>query len=412
MKWPWQKHSEAQVEARSEKKQVIGIENAEPFASTFLDRPALSGVRVNERNIMGLTAHFACVRVTATTLASLPVHVYERTGSGRRRVADHPVYRLLHDQANPEMTAFSFVEGMQAQISNTGRAFAEIVYNRRGEVAELWPVAPGKCVPRRNEKTKKLEYCFSQTGDILPDWKILHIPGLSFDGINSFSPVGLFRQSFGLGLAVEQYGSLFFGQGTHIGAFMEHPKSLSEQAYTRLKAELDEKYRGLQNSHGVILLEEGMKYSPVGMKMEDVQFIESRKFTATEMARIHGVPPHLIADLEHATFSNIEEQGIEAVVYSFRPWAVRWEQALNARLLTAEERQRYYIKFEIDGLLRGNTKARFEGYRIGREIGVYSANEIRQMEDMNRREDPEGDTYMMPLNMKSSKDGEDGQDGK
>jgi HK97 family phage portal protein len=404
MKWPWQK--------RGDSKTTIGIESPEPFRSEFLGPPAPSGVYVNERNIMGLTAHFACVRVIATTLASLPIHIYERAPDGRRRISDHPLARLLHDQPNPEMTAFSFVEGMQAQISNTGKAFAEIVYNRRGEAAELWPIAPGKCVPQRSEKTKKLEYYFPETGDTLPSWKILHIPGLSFDGINSFSPVGLFRQSFGLGLAVERYGSLFFGQGTHIGGFMEHPGKLNEQAYARLKAEMDEKYRGLQNSHGIIVLEEGLKYSPVGMKLEEVQFIESRKFTAVEMARIHGIPPHLIADLEHATFSNIEEQGIEAVVYSFRPWAVRWEQSLNARLLTPSEQQRYYIKFEIEGLLRGNTKARFEGYRIGREIGVYSANEIRRMEDMNRREDPEGDTYMTPLNMKSSKDREDEKDGK
>jgi HK97 family phage portal protein len=402
MKWPWQK--------RGERKPSIGVETYEPFATEFFDPPPVSGVRVNERNIMGLTAHFACVRVIATTLASLPVHVYERVGAGRERADGHPLARLLHEQPNPEMTAFSFVEGLQAQISNTGKAFAEIVYNRKGEVAELWPVAPGKCVPRRDGKTKKLEYYFPETGDTLPPWKILHIPGLSFDGVNSLSPVGLFKQSFGLGLAVEQYGSLFFGQGTHIGAFMEYPGKLSEQAYTRLKAELDANYRGIKNSHGVIVLEDGMKYSPIGMKMEEIQFIESRKFTATEMARIHGVPPHLIADLEHATFSNIEEQGIEAVVYAFRPWAARWEQSLNARLLAPSERQRYYIKFELDGLLRGNAKSRLESYRIGREIGLYSANEIRQMEDMNRREDPGGDSYMEPLNMKSSKDREDEKD--
>jgi HK97 family phage portal protein len=404
MRWPWQK--------RGENKTSIGVKDYEPFATEFFDSPVLSGVRVNERNIMGLTAHFACVRVTATTLASLPVHIYERTAGGRERADSHPLANLLHNQPNPEMTAFSFIEGMQAQISNTGKAFAEIVYNRKGEIAELWPIAPGKCVPRRNDKTRKLEYFFPQTGDTLPSWKILHVPGLSFDGVNSFSPVGLFKQSFGLSLAVEQYGSLFFGQGTHIGAFMEHPGKLGPEAYARLKTEMDAKYRGIKNSHGVIVLEEGMKYSPIGMKMEEIQFIESRKFTAIEMARIHGVPPHLIADLEHATFSNIEEQGIEAVVYSFRPWAVRWEQALNARLLTLEEQKRFYIKFELDGLLRGNAKSRLEGYRIGREIGLYSANEIRQMEDMNRRSDPGGDTYMEPLNMKSSKDREDKNDEK
>jgi HK97 family phage portal protein len=389
--WPWKRTAAP-----------IGIKDSEPFTSEFLSAPSHSGVQVTERRALGLTAHFACVRVIATTLASLPIHIYERTADGRERAAYHPLGRLLHDRPNPYMTAFSFIEGLQAQISNRGVAFAEIVYNRRGEVAELWPIPPGKCQVQKNAKTNRLEYHFPESGTLLPDWKILHVPGLSFDGLNSFSPVGLFMQSFGLGLAVEEYGARFFGNGTNIGGTLATDNKLSDVAHTRLTTSVKEGFEGLSKSHGLMILEEGLKYTPIGMKMEEIQFIESRKFTATEMARIHGVPPHLIADLEHATFSNIEEQGIEAVVYCFRPWAVRWEQALNARLLTPEEQGRYYIKFEIDGLLRGNAKGRFDAYRIGREIGVYSANEIRQMEDMNRRIDPEGDSYVTPLNMKLS----------
>jgi HK97 family phage portal protein len=348
---------------------------------------------------MGLSAHFACVRIIATTLASLPFHVYERVRDGKRRADDHPVSRLLHDSPNPEMTAFSFIEAMQAQVSNTGKAFAEIVFNRRGYPEELWPLAPGTCQPRRNEKTGNLEYYFPKSGAVLPAWKILHIPGLGFDGLNSFSPVTLFRQSFGLGLAIEEYGARFFGQGTNVGGFLEHPNKLSETAYERLKVEMANKYQGLQNSHGVILLEEGMKYTKLGMSMEDIQFIESRKITAVEMARIHGVPPHLIADLEHATFSNIEEQSIEAVVYLFRPWAIRWEQAINAKLFTSEERRRYYSRYEIDGLLRGNIESRYKAYGIGLQQGFLNRDEVREKEDMNPIPDGKGKQYFVPLNL-------------
>jgi HK97 family phage portal protein len=399
MKWPWQRAAAP-----------IGIKETEPFRSEFLSAPSYSGVQVTESRAMGLTAHFACVRVIATTLASLPIHIYERTPEGRRRVNDHPLSYLLRDRPNPYMTAFSMIEGLQAQISNRGAAFAEIVINRKGDVHEIWPIPPGKCRVQRNEKTGRLEYHFPESGVTLPDWRVLHIPGLSFDGLNSFSPVGLFMQSFGLGLAVEEYGARFFGQGTNIGGTLQTDNKLTDDTRERLATSVKAGFEGLTKSHGLMILEQGLKYTPLGMKMEEIQFIESRKFTATEMARIHGVPPHLIADLEHATFSNIEEQGIEAVVYCFRPWVERWEQALRTRLLTPEERERLYIKFEMDGLLRGNTKQRFDAYRIGREIGVYSANEIREKEDMNRRTDPEGDAYITPLNMKQSTDKEEGEE--
>ena len=369
-----------------------------PISNSIGGNPVLSGNRVTESNAMGLSAHFACVRLIATTLASLPIHVYERTKNGKIQRPDHPVAQLLRLRPNPDMTSFSFIEALQAQISNRGKAFAEIVFDRKGYPAELWPIEPGVIQPQRKDNGSII-YKYNNSDTILPAWKVLHIPGLSFDGINSFSPVQLFRQSFGTSMAVEEYGARFFGQGTNVGGFLEHPQKLSKEAYDRLKTEMAIKYQGLQNSHGIIVLEEGMKYTRLGMAMEDIQFIESRKFTATEMARIHGVPPHLIADLEKATFSNIEEQGIEAVTYLFRPWAIRWEQALDSKLFTEEEQQRFYIKFEIDGLLRGNIKARYEAYSIGLNNGFLNADEVREKEDMNPMPNGEGKIFRFPLNM-------------
>ena len=365
--------------------------------------PSVSGVHVTENRAMGLSAHFACVRLIATTLASLPIHIYERMSGGGKKIRnDHPAARLLREQPNSDMTAFSFFEALQAQISNRGKAFAELHFDRKGNVKEIWPIPPGMCVPRRKNPDSPIEYHFPNSGAVLPAWKILHIPGLGFDGINSFSPVQLFRMTFGFGMAVEEFGSRFFGQGTNIGGFFEHPQKLSPEAHERLRVSLKKDYEGLQKSHKVILLEEGMKFEKLGMPLEDAQFIQSRKFTATEMARIHGVPPHLIGDLEKATFSNIEEQGIEAVKYLFRPLVVRWEQALNAKIFTEDERAKLYIKFQLDGLLRGNTESRYKAFSIGLQQGFLNADEVRAKEDMDPLPDGLGKVYRFPSNLKEA----------
>jgi len=363
--------------------------------------PSVSGAVVTENRAMGLSAHFACVSLISRIIASLPIHVYERTAAGGKKIRnDHPTARLLRKKPNPEMTSFSMIEAMQAQILNRGKAFAELIFDKNGNVCEIWPIAPGICEPKRKDKYSPIEYHFPNSGTILPAWKILHVPGLGFDGINSFSPIQLFRQSLGLGLALDEFGARFFGQGTNIGGMLSHPSKLSDDAHKRLKTSMNEQYAGLSKSHRMIILEEGMKFEKLGMPLEDAQFIESRKFTVSEMARIHGVPPHLIGDLEKATFSNIEEQGLNAVIYLFRPWIVRWEQVLNNKLFTGEEEQnKYYIKFELDGLLRGNMKARYEAYSIGLQQGFLNADEVRELEDMDPLPNGQGKTYRFPLNL-------------
>lgn len=374
-----------------------GVAQPEQWLIDMLAPKTHAGVTVNETSAMRLAAHYACVSLTARVVASFPVQLYERLPNGRKQKAvDHPLYKLLHDQPNPEMTSFGFKEALQANLSNSGKAFAEIVWSRSGYPKELWPIPPTLVSPRRRSSDGKLEYLVN--GETVPGWKILHIPGLGFDGLNSFSPVGLFREQIGLGLAAEQFGARFFGEGTNIGGFVEYPSKLTEDAYTRLKTSVNEKYKGIQNSHGVIILEEGAKYSKIGMNMDDAQFIETQKLNRSTIAMIHGVPPHLIGDLDKATFSNIEHQGIEAVVYLFRPWAIRWEQALTARLLTPKEQERYYVRFNLDGLLRGDTKSRYEAYAIGRQWGWLSVNKILGLEEMDPI-GPEGDVHLQPLNM-------------
>lgn len=368
-------------------------------------RSNVAGASVTENNALSLAAHFACVRLIATTIASLPVHIYERTVEGKKIRNDHPAARLLREQPNSDMVAFSFFEAMQSQISNRGKAFAELQFDRKGNVSEIWPIPPGEVIPRRKNNDGPIEYYFPNSGIVLPAYKILHVPGLGFDGINSFSPIQLFRLTFGLGMAVEEYGARFFGQGTHLGGFLEHPQKMSGEAHERLKTSMNEKYKGLQNSHAVIILEEGLKFAKIGMPLEDAQFIQSRKFNATEIARIHGVPPHLIGDLERATFSNIEEQSIEAVVYLFRPWVIRWEQALNAKLFTEQEQEKYYIKFSLDGLLRGNMESRYKAYSTGLNNGFLCVDEVREKEELNPLPNSQGKIYRFPLNLGAAKKG-------
>jgi HK97 family phage portal protein len=200
-------------------------------------------------------------------------------------------------------------------------------------------------------------------------------------------------------MAVEEFGVRFFSNGTNIGGFIEFPGSVKKDALDRIKTSINENYSGLRKSHGIMILEEGAKFEKLGMPLEDAQFIESRKFTATEIARIHGVPPHMIGDLERATFSNVEEQGLDAVRYLFRPWAVRWEQALNIKLFGETDRERFYVKFELDGLMRGNMKARYDAYSVGLQQGILCVDEARGFEDLPPLPNGEGKIHRFPLNL-------------
>jgi HK97 family phage portal protein len=364
-----------------------------------------SGKNVSEYNAITSTAVYACVRVIAETVASLPLPLYIRKPKGKEKAINHPLYSILHDLPNEEMTSFSFRETMMAHLLLWGNAYAEIVRDGAGNIVELYPLQPDKMVVERDKETKKIRYKYFIDGKqiIYPKEKIFHIPGLSFNGLTGISPISAAREAVGLALAVEEFGSRFFGNGARPGGILEHPGVLKDPE--KLRKQWEEVYKGVGNSHKVAVLEEGMKYHEIGIPPEDAQFLQTRKFQINEICRIYRVPPHLIGDLEHATFSNIEHQSIEFAVHTIRPWLVRWEQAINKCLLTPSERKKYFVKFTIDGLLRGDFKTRMEGYAIGRQNGWYSANDIRELEDMNPiSEEKGGDLYlingnMLPLNM-------------
>ena len=362
-----------------------------------------AGIAVSEESALRATAVFSAIRIIAESIASLPFGMYERIERGRRSAPSHPLHRLLHDEMNPEMSAMTGREVMAAHLAGWGGAYLEKQFDGAGRIIALWPLLPDRTKAVRVNQVKWIQTRLpSGSQALLPAERVLHVPGLGFDGLNGYSPIGLARQAIGLALATERFGARHFGNGAKMSGVLRHPKILNEKGQANLRDSFERLYTGLSNSHRVAILEEGMEWQQIGIAPEESQFLETRKFQVTEIARIFRVPPHMLADLDRATFSNIEHLSIEFVVHTLRPWLVRIEQAINMQLLTRDERDRFFARHTVDGLLRGDIKTRFEAYGQALMNGWYSPNDIREFEDKNPIEG--GDRYfvqqnMMPLDM-------------
>lgn len=360
-----------------------------------------AGVRVNEETALTNTAVYACVRIIAETVASLPLFLYRRLDDGgKEKATTHPLFPILHDAANDEMTSFQWRETMMCHLLLWGNAYSEIEYNQGGNVRALWPIPPWRVKVERDGQGM-LQYRvyvgdYDTEARVLPASQVLHIPGLSFNGLVGHSPIAMAREAIGLGLAAQEFGARFFSNGAQIGGVLEHPGSLSDKAQENLRRSFEETHQGLSRAHRLMILEEGMKYAQTAIPPQDAQFLETRKFQVTEIARFFRVPPHMLADLERATFSNIEQQSIEFVTHTIRPWLVRWEQALKLKLITNKQ---FFPEFLVDGLLRGDVKSRYEAYAIARQNGWMNVDEIREKENLNPLPDGQGKTYLVPLNM-------------
>ena len=364
-----------------------------------------SGKPVNERTAMQMTAVYSCVRILSEAVAGLPLHLYRYTeGGSKEKALDHPLYRLLHDEPNPEMTSFNFRETMMGHLLLYGNAYAQIIRNARGEVVGLYPLMPNKMTVDR-DSAGRLYYLYTrgsddspvdtETGQVyLPPEQVIHIPGLGYDGIVGYSPLAMAKNAVGLAIATEEYGAKFFANGAAPGGVLEHPGTIKDPQ--RVKDSWNVAYQGSGNAHRIAVLEEGMKYQPIGISPEQAQFLETRKFQINEIARIYWVPPHMVGDLEKSSFSNIEQQSLEFVKYTLDPWICRWEQSLKRRLFTEEEKQEYFVKFNVDGLLRGDYQSRMNGYAVARQNGWMSANDIRELENLDRIPAEEGgDLYLV-----------------
>ena len=374
-------------------------QNFSNHSSPFLFGNTTSGKVVNERTALQTTAVFACVRVLAEALAGIPLNVYYYKEDGsKERHTKHSLYRLLHDAPNPEMTSFIFRETLMTHLLIYGNAFAQIIRNGKGQVTALYPLLPNKMQLNRDESGKIVYTYYSDKGDVqLTRHNVLHIPALGFDGLIGYSPIAMAKQSIGAAIAVEEYGAAFFKNGANPGGVLEHPGIVKD--VQRVKDSWNAGFQGSANAHKISVLEDGMTFKSIGIPPEQAQFLETRKYSVNEICRLFKVPPHLVGDLERATFSNIEHQSISFVVHSVAPWVTRWEQLLQQALI-AEFEDNVFIRFNLDGLLRGDYKSRMEGYAIGRQNGWLSANDIRSLEELNGiPAELGGDLYLTNGNM-------------
>ena len=375
-------------------------------AYRFLFGPSSAGKSVTERTAMQMTAVYACVRVLAESIASLPLHLYRYKPDGsKERAIDHPLYFLLHDEPNPEMTSFVFRETLMTHLLLWGNAYAQVIRNGRGQVTALYPLMPNRMTVDRDGKNQ-LYYAYRRGSDeALPQdtvylypQEVLHIPGLGFDGLVGYSPIAMTKNAIGLAMAAEEYGSKFFANGAAPAGVLETPTLIKD--ITKLRDSWNEAYGGSRNAGKIAILEQGVTFKPISMSPQDSQLIETRKFQLDEIARIFRIPPHMIGDLEKATFSNIENQSLDFVKYTLDPWVSRWEQGLARALLTDAEKRDYFIRFNVDGLLRGDYKSRMDGYAVGRQNGWMSANDIRELENLDRiPAEAGGDLYLVNGNM-------------
>lgn len=368
---------------------------------SFLFGGTTSGKAVNERTAMQTSAVYACVRILAESVAGLPLHVNERTANGSKSTKpSHPLYRLLHDEPNREMTSFVFRETLMSHLLLWGNAYAQIIRDGRGFPIALYPLLPDRMAVDRRESGELVYTYQSDKGQVkLRRENVLHIPGLGFDGLIGYSPIAMAKNAVGLALATEDYGATFFANGANPGGVLEHPGVIKPEQADRLRESWQSQFGGA-NAHKVAVLEEGLKFHQMSIPPEQAQFLETRKFQINEIARIFRVPPHMVGDLEKSSFSNIEQQSLEFVKYTLDPWVVRWEQSLQQALILPSEKATIFIKFNLDGLLRGDYQSRMQGYSTGIQNGFMSVNDVRGLEDMNLLTAEEGgDLHFVNGNM-------------
>lgn len=368
-------------------------DNVRDSGQVFVFGRADSGERVDEKSAMQIATVYACVRLLAETVAGLPLHLYRFTDTeekSKERAKNHPLYRLLYRQPNPEMTSFTFREVMMTHLLLWGNCYAQIIRDGKNSILSLYPLLPEHVEVDRDEKGRIYyiyhAYTDERPGETYRDIifrrdEIFHVPGLGFNGLVGFSPIAMMKNALGTTLAVEKYGSSFFRNGAQPSGVLEHPGVLKNPE--KIRQNWSDVYGGANNAHKVAVLEEGMSYKPISLPPEDSQFLSTRQYGVNEICRIFRVPPHMVQDLEHATFSNIEHQSIDFVVHTLTPWLVRFEQAIVKDLLLEEEQDIYFPKFNVDGLLRGDYQSRMQGYATGISNGFLSPNDVHRLENMD-----------------------------
>lgn len=362
---------------------------------------------VTPNSSMQIAATFACVRVLSESIAQLPLRLMEENGRNRQPAKKHPLYRMLNFLPNPEMTSVEFRMTMMGHLALWGNAYAQIVYDRAGRRRELWPLRPDRMTVGRNESGERVyRYPTDKGIEELAWWEVMHLRGGSLDGVIGYSPVATVRRAFELKMQMDEFATAFWQNDARPGVLLKYPKSLSDKARNNILSSWEDRHQGPRKTNRPAILEEGLDVVSVGIPQNDAQFLESQKFTRTEIAAVFRVPPHMVGDLERATFSNIEEQAQEFIDYTLSPWIVIWQQGMERDLLDTQEQDRYYAHFDVQALLRGKHVDRAQFYMTMQQIGAFSPNDIRELEDLNPIEN--GDLYLVPLNMQSVDDAASG----
>lgn len=372
-----------------------------PFSRVFDLQGSASGQIITEETSLRLTAVYASVRILSNALAKVPFQVFRTTKDGQEPAPDHYLWPLLMVSSNQHTTAFRFRRQMQAWLLLWGNAYARMIMPGNGRVTALEMMPPNQVTISGTLETGLVYEYRPQGADAmkLTSHEVLHLRGLEMNGLSGLSPIRCAMTALGVGAAAEEYGARFFKNNGRPGGWVSHPQTLSKQAIKNIRETLEEVHMGVQNSNRLGILEEGMQYHDVGMPADEMQFLETRQFSVIDIARLFGVPPHMLADLSRATFSNIEQQGLDFTSGSLGDWCANWESECTAQLLSTSEAKSFKLEFILDGLQRGDALGRYRVYALGRQWGMLSANDARKMERLNNRPDPAGDDYLEPLNM-------------
>lgn len=374
-----------------------------------------SGQSVSPSRALALPAVYSAVKVITDAVMQIPLILYRRTANGgKERATNHPLYGLLHDQPNVNQTSPEWREIMQHHTLLRGNSYAEIINDGRGVVEIGMPEHPDFVRVERAETSQgpRYRYVISESGRatrVVSASNMLHIRGLGLgqDGITGLSPIDMEREAVGVGLAAQDFSARFFKNDARPGGWLEVPTNFKDKSQRDAFKREWRSAHGGPNRHETAVLEYGIKYHPLEVKMVDAQFLETRKYQNLDIARIFRVPPHLIMELDRATFSNITQQDIEFVKFSLLPWLTRWERRLSVSLLSVEERATYFFEFLVDGLERGDASARATYYNRGIQDGWLTRNEVRLKENLDPLDGL--DEPLEPLNMTNPGGRNDGQ---
>lgn len=348
---------------------------------------SLSGVNVNEETSLKFSVVFASINNISQDISTVSTFLYGRNKKDERfKARDHPLYNILHDEPNSEMDDVTFKKLIMVHILAWGNFYAEIQYRKDGSIKALWPLNPSNTSKIRNPKNKKLYFrTILPNGKCvtLPEYRVLHCFGFTLDGLEGVSVLTFARESIGLGLAGEIFANKFFSNGATPGGVITHPNKLGDKARINMKKSWNEMHQGLDNAARIAILEEGVEFKSIGIPQKDAQFLETRQFQAKDVARFYRMPPHKVGIMDNATFSNIEHQSIEYVTDTLRPWTKGIEKAMKRQLLLSSEKSRYFIEFNLNELVKGDIKTRYESYHKALNAGWMNIDEVRQKENMN-----------------------------